>query len=114
METWIDSMASSFDTPLAALTASEIVIFPSIPRPGDIERCAATLDDLHGEPAVGFWKAECRLLADELARCGLREEKIRERVLSFQAAVQAALVERHQLRALSESRARQDRQRRRF
>ncbi len=105
-------MASSFDTHLAALTASEIVIFPNRPRPGDIERCAATLDDLHGEPAVAFWKAECRLLADELARCGLSEEKIRERVLSFQAAVQAALVERHQMRALAESRAGQDRKRR--
>ncbi|NNH32540.1 hypothetical protein C9413_24735 [Rhizobium sp. SEMIA 4085] len=107
-------MASSFDTPLAALTASEIVIFPSIPQPGDIERCAATLDDLHGEPAVAFWKAERRLLADELARCGLSEEMSRERVWSVKAAGQADQVERHQLRALSESRARQGRSRRRL
>jgi hypothetical protein len=112
METWIDSMASSFDTHLAALTTSEIVVFPTRPRPGDIERCAATLDALQGEAAVAFWKAECRLVADELARCGLGEEKIRERVLSFQAAVQAALVERHQVRAIAESRVRQDRKRR--
>ena len=112
METWIDSMASSFDTHFAALTTSEIVIFPNRPRPGDIERCAAALDDLHGEAAIAFWKAECRLLADELARCGLGEAKIRERVLSFQAEVQAALVERHQMRAIAESRVAQDRKRR--
>ncbi|CAN7529227.1 MAG: DUF6074 family protein [Rhizobium sp.] len=90
---------------LQAMTTSEIVIFPVASRAGDIDRCAAELDRSHGEDAVRFWKTECRRLADELTSLGCSEAEVRDQVMTFQAEVQAELVRRHQVRALSESRS---------
>lgn len=97
---------------LAALKNSELLIVRDVTKAGDVDRCAETLDNLHGEAAVTFWKAECRRLADELGRCGLSEDAVRDRVLDFQATVQTALVQRHQARALSATRAEQQKKRR--
>ncbi|WP_072369866.1 DUF6074 family protein [Rhizobium tibeticum] len=90
---------------LQAMTTSEIVIFPVASRAGDIDRCAAELDRSHGEDAVRFWKTECRRLAHELTLLGCSEAEVRDQVMTFQAEVQAELVRRHQVRALSESRS---------
>jgi hypothetical protein len=90
---------------LKAMTTSEIVLFPVASRAGDIDRCATELDRRHGEEAVRFWKAECRVLAGELASLGLSESEVREQVMTFQVEVQAELVRRHQARVISESRS---------
>lgn len=97
---------------LAALKNSELLIMRDVTEAGDIDRCADMLDTLHGEPAVTFWKAECRRLAGELAKCGLPDDTVRERVLEFQASVQAVLVQKHQARALSTLRDDQPKKRR--
>ena len=97
---------------LAALKNSELLILRDVSEAGDIDRCADMLDQLHGDAALTFWKAECRRLADELAKCGLSEDAVRERVLDFQATVQAALVQKHQARALSALRDEQPKKRR--
>jgi hypothetical protein len=97
---------------LAALKNSELLIVRDVTKAGDVERCAEMLDNLHGEPAVTFWKAECRRLAGELTQCGLADDAVRERVLDFQASVQAMLVERHQARALLATRGEKPKKRR--
>jgi hypothetical protein len=107
-----DSMDASPAALLAALKNSELLIVRDVSKAGDVDRCAETLDNLHGEAAVTFWKAECRRLADELAQCGLASEAISERVLDFQATVQTVLVQRHQARALAATRAEQQKKRR--
>jgi hypothetical protein len=97
---------------LAALKNSELLILSDVTKAGDIDRCADMLDKLHGEAALTFWKGECRRLADELAKCGLSEDAVRDQVLDFQAAVQTALVQKHQARALATLREEQPKKRR--
>ncbi|QFY61803.1 hypothetical protein FZ934_16205 [Rhizobium grahamii] len=98
-------MSAKTTKTLKAMTTSEIVLFPVASRAGDIDRCAAELEQLHGEDAVRFWKTECRRLADELSALGLSEDDVREQVLVFQAEVQSAMMKRCQARAISKSRA---------
>jgi hypothetical protein len=89
---------------LSAMQKSEIVILQDSDPVGDIEYCAETLDSMHGAQALDFWKAECRKLARQLTLCGLPPESVSEQVMEFQNLVQAALVRRHDARAISVSR----------
>lgn len=98
-------MSAKTTKTLKAMTTSEIVLFPVASRAGDIDRCAAELERLHGEDAVLFWKTECRRLANELSALGFSEDDVREQVLVFQAEVQNDLMKRYQARAIAESRA---------
>lgn len=72
------------------------VPFPMARRRGIVRRCAAELEALHGEPALRYWRTECRKLADELAALGCDESEMRLQVLDFQDEVQAELQRRHQ------------------
>jgi hypothetical protein len=85
--------------------AGGIVAFPLEARAGEIDRCARELDRLHGNAALQFWKAECRKLADELAKFGLGEDEIRSQVLAFQAEVQAAIARRYEPPAAGRNRS---------
>ncbi|WP_027998528.1 DUF6074 family protein [Sinorhizobium arboris] len=81
----------------------EVVAFPLAARAGDVDRCARELDRIHGAAAIHYWKSECRRLAQQLSALGLREEEIRNEVLSFQAEVQIAIAERYRPAARNRS-----------
>jgi hypothetical protein len=68
-------------------------------RTGIVRRCAAELEALHGEPALRYWRAECRKLADELMALGCEEAEMRLQVLDFQDEVQCELRRRHEARS---------------
>ncbi|SOC37525.1 hypothetical protein SAMN05892877_104204 [Rhizobium subbaraonis] len=80
----------------AGLTSSAATVpFPVARRTGVVRRCAAELETLHGEPALHYWRAECRRLAEELLALGCDEVEMRLQVLDFQDEVQAELRRRH-------------------
>jgi hypothetical protein len=71
---------------------SKVVAFPVRNRLGDIKRCAAMLDSLHGVEANDFWRTECRALAAKLTALGYSDAAMRHEVMEFQSAVQSALL----------------------
>lgn len=71
---------------------SKVVAFPIRNRLGDIKRCAAMLDSLHGVEANDFWRNECRALAAKLTALGYDDAAMRHEVMEFQAAVQDQLM----------------------
>ncbi len=80
----------------AGLTSSAATVpFPIARRTGVVRRCATELETLHGEPALRYWRAECRRLAEELLALGCDEAEMRLQVLDFQDEVQAELRRRH-------------------
>lgn len=88
-------------TATARLTPKKAPVpFPMARRTGIVRRCAAELEALHGEPALRYWRAECRKLAEELLALGCDEAEMRLQVLDFQDEVQAELGRRHQARAV--------------
>lgn len=76
-------------------TNGAAIPFPMARRRGIVRRCAAELEALHGEPALRYWRAECRKLAAELLALGCDEAEMRLQVLDFQDEVQAELRRRH-------------------
>lgn len=88
--------AASVSVSHASSTAP--IPFPMARRTGIVRRCAAELEALHGEPALRYWRAECRKLADELAALGCDEAEMRLQVLDFQDEVQCELRRRHEAR----------------
>ena len=93
--------AASATTRLATRTAP--IPFPIARRTKVVRRCAAELEALHGEPALAYWRGECRKLADELLSLGCDEAEMRVQVLDFQDEVQAELRRRQEARSLREN-----------
>ncbi len=88
----------------ASLTTGTAPIpFPIARRTKVVRRCAAELEALHGEPALVYWRGECRKLAEELLSLGCDEAAMRSQVLDFQDEVQAELRRRHEARSLREN-----------
>ena len=73
----------------------KVVAFPLSGRTATIRRCARELENIHGEAAVGYWRTECRALADSLAQVGCDEDDIREQVMAFQTEVQVEMMRRY-------------------
>lgn len=73
--------------------------FPLSCRKDLVRRSAEELDRHNGQAAVDFWRATCRLLADELIAQGCPEAEMRQQIVDFQAAVQAELLALHMDRA---------------
>ncbi len=76
-------------------TAGRLVPFPLAGRTAFIRRCAAELENTHGDDAVQYWRNKCRALADQLLSLGCSEEQMRQQVAEFQHEVQAELMRRH-------------------
>ncbi|WP_328803980.1 DUF6074 family protein [Pseudorhizobium endolithicum] len=71
--------------------AMTLVQFPTYRRTADVRRCAATLRDLQGEAANGFWRAEMARLASALRRLGSSDDEIALQARLFMDAVQVEL-----------------------
>jgi hypothetical protein len=77
-----------------------LVQFPADRRTADIRRCANALQDLHGEEANRFWRAEMARFA-----AGLRDQGVEETEISHQAYLYLAAVQTELEQAFSEERA---------
>jgi hypothetical protein len=84
-------------------TSTAPIPFPIARRTRVVRRCAAELEALHGEPALVYWRSECRKLAEELLSLGCDEAEMRLQVLDFQDEVQAELRRRQEARSLQEN-----------
>ncbi|RWX76971.1 hypothetical protein EPK99_15015 [Neorhizobium lilium] len=76
-----------------------LVQFPADRRTADIRRCVKALQDLHGEEANRFWRAEMMRFA-----CALREQGVEEAEVSHQAHLYLAAVQMELERAFAEER----------
>lgn len=72
-----------------------IVPFPLAAQANHVRRCAAELENIHGEAALQYWKAECRALAERLKTLGCSEEAISHQVMAFQTEVQVEMMRRY-------------------
>ena len=80
-----------------------VVAFPLSGQVGTIRRCAAELENIHGEDALHYWKTECRALADQLKQRGCDDEDIRQQVMAFQTEVQVEMMRRYSDRLAAEA-----------
>lgn len=65
--------------------------FPADRRAADVRRCAAALQDLHGETANQFWRTEMARFANELKAQGMGAMEISRQAGLFMHAVQMEL-----------------------
>jgi hypothetical protein len=68
-----------------------LVQFPADRRTADIRRCAKALQDLHGEEANRFWRAEMARFATNLREQGVEETEVSHQAHLYLAAVQLEL-----------------------
>ena len=80
-----------------------VVPFPLAGQVNTIRRCAAELENVHGEAALQYWKTECRALAEKLRALGTEEEAIRQQVMAFQTEVQVEMMRRYSDRLAAEA-----------
>ncbi len=65
--------------------------FPAHRRLMEVRRCAQRLQELHGEAANQFWRAEMALFVAAMKATGAQEEEIRAQAALFLSAVQGEL-----------------------
>ncbi|PST19693.1 hypothetical protein C7U61_14450 [Rhizobium sp. JAB6] len=65
--------------------------FPADRRTSDVRRCAAALQQLHGEAANRFWRSEMAIFANALREQGVEDGEISRQAGLFMHAVQMEL-----------------------
>ncbi|GAC1040070.1 DUF6074 family protein [Rhizobium sp. No.120] len=65
--------------------------FPADRRTSDVRRCAAALQQLHGEAANRFWRSEMASFAASLRGQGMEDDEISRQAGLFMHAVQVEL-----------------------
>jgi hypothetical protein len=68
-----------------------LVQFPADRRTADIRRCVKALQELHGEDANRFWRAEMVRFASGLREQGVEEAEVSHQARLYLAAVQMEL-----------------------
>lgn len=69
----------------------KVTQFPADRRLAEVRRCAALLQDLHGEEANRFWRSEMIRFAAAMRIAGAEDEEIRLQAGFFLKAVQIEL-----------------------